>query len=104
MALTGIIFALVPIALQFGMFLGFLARILETLVELDVEYRDLALKLDVPGYFRVPTQNADTGFIASLAGVVRRAIGCGPGLCSGTGARVCRVEHGGCPFGAPPPA
>ena len=35
MALTGIIFALVPIALQFGMFLGFLARILETLVELD---------------------------------------------------------------------
>jgi len=84
--------------------IAFVSEHTETLVELDVEYRDLAEKLDVPGYFRVPTQNADTGFIASLAGVVRRAIGCGPGLCSGTGGRVCRVEHGGCPFGTLPPA
>ena len=56
------------------------------------------VKLGVPGYFRVPTQNADPGFIASLAGVVRRAIGCGPGLCGGAGGRICRLEHVGCPF------
>ncbi len=78
--------------------IAFVSEHTETLVELDVEYRDLALKLGVPGYFRVPTQNADPGFIAALAGLVRRAIGPGPGLCSAAGERLCRVEHGGCPF------
>ena len=80
--------------------IAFVSEHTETLVELDVEYRELAEKLGVPGYFRVPTQNADAGFIASLAGVVRRAIGRGPGLCSGVGGRMCRLEHRGCPFGA----
>ena len=79
--------------------IAFVSEHTETLVELDVEYRDLAVKLGVPGYFRVPTQNADAGFIASLAGVVQRAIGHGPGLCSGAGGRMCRIEHSGCPFG-----
>jgi protoporphyrin/coproporphyrin ferrochelatase len=65
-----------------------------------VEYRDLAVKLGAPGYFRVPTQNADADFISSLAGVVRRAIGCGPGLCSGSGGRLCEARHGRCPFAA----
>jgi ferrochelatase len=78
--------------------IAFVSEHTETLVELDVEYRDLAVKLGVPGYFRVPTQNADSGFIASLAGVVRRAIGRGPGMCSGIGGRMCRLEHRGCPF------
>jgi ferrochelatase len=91
-AKDGVAVLVVPIA--------FVSEHTETLVELDVEYRDLAMQQGVPGYFRVPTQNADAGFVASLAGVVRRAIGCGPGLCSGSGERTCRVEHGGCPFGA----
>ena len=80
--------------------IAFVSEHTETLVELDVEYRDLAVKLGVPGYFRVPTQNADAGFIDSLAGLVRKAISCGPGLCSGAGRRLCGKEHGGCPFGA----
>jgi ferrochelatase len=80
--------------------IAFVSEHTETLVELDVEYRDLAEKLGVPGYFRVPTQNADAEFIASLAGVVRRAIGCGPGLCSAAGGRLCRLEHRVCPFAA----
>jgi protoporphyrin/coproporphyrin ferrochelatase len=80
--------------------IAFVSEHTETLVELDVEYRDLAVKLGVPGYFRVPTQNADAGFIASLAGLVQRAIESGPGLCSGAGGRICRLEHRGCPFGA----
>ncbi len=78
--------------------IAFVSEHTETLVELDVEYRDLAVKLGVPGYFRVPTQNADAGFIASLAGLVQRAIGCGTGLCSGSGGRLCEARHGGCPF------
>jgi ferrochelatase len=80
--------------------IAFVSEHTETLVELDVEYRDLAVKLGVPGYFRVPTQNADAAFISSLAGLVRRAIGSGPGLCSGAGGRLCRIEHPGCPFGS----
>ena len=63
--------------------IAFVSEHTETLVELDVEYRDLAIKLGVPGYFRVPTQNADAGFIAALAGLVRQARSAGPGLCSG---------------------
>jgi protoporphyrin/coproporphyrin ferrochelatase len=78
--------------------IAFVSEHTETLVELDVEYRDLAVKLGVPGYFRVPTQNADAGFIASLAGLVRRAIECGSGLCSGSGGRLCEARHSGCPF------
>jgi ferrochelatase len=78
--------------------IAFVSEHTETLVELDVEYRDLAIKLGVPGYFRVPTQNADAGFIASLAGLVRRACSFGPGLCSGSVRRLCRTEHRGCPL------
>jgi protoporphyrin/coproporphyrin ferrochelatase len=78
--------------------IAFVSEHTETLVELDVEYRDLAVKLGVPGYFRVPTQNADAGFIAALAGLVRRARTSGPGLCSASGGRFCSVQHGGCPI------
>ena len=60
--------------------IAFVSEHTETLVELDVEYRDLAEKLGVPGYFRVPTQNSDPGFIAALAGLVRRAINSGVAL------------------------
>jgi ferrochelatase len=80
--------------------IAFVSEHTETLVELDVEYRDLAVKLGVPGYFRVPTQNSDAGFIASLAGLVRRVRECGPGLCSASGGRLCGAEHGRCPFAA----
>jgi ferrochelatase len=45
----------------------------ETLVELDVDYRKLADRLGVPGYFRVPAHNDDAAFVAALAGLVRRA-------------------------------
>ena len=73
-------------------------RDVETLVELDVEYRDLATRVGVPGYFRVPTQNADAGFVAALAGLVRRAVARGPGLCSHVGGRFCDSAHVACPI------
>ncbi|WP_428487899.1 ferrochelatase [Rhodopila sp.] len=80
--------------------IAFVSEHSETLVELDVEYRDLAKALGVPGYFRVPTQNSDPDFVAALAGLVRRALECGVGLCSGVGGRLCAAGFGGCPFGA----
>jgi protoporphyrin/coproporphyrin ferrochelatase len=78
--------------------IAFVSEHSETLVELDVEYNDLARKLGVPGYFRAPTQNDDAGFIAALAELVRRAIGHGPGLCSATGGRLCPSKSAGCAF------
>lgn len=69
----------------------------ETLVELDVEYRELAEHQGVPGWFRVPAQNSDPGFIAALAGLVRRAEASGRALCSFAGARQCPRQHSGCP-------
>ncbi len=77
--------------------IAFVSEHSETLVELDVEYRDVADKLGVPGYFRAPAQNADAGFIAALADLVRHARVNGPGLCSFAGGRVCPGEHGDCP-------
>jgi protoporphyrin/coproporphyrin ferrochelatase len=82
--------------------IAFVSEHTETLVELDVEYRDLAAELKVPGYFRVPTQNSDAGFIAALAGIVRRTTRSGPGLCSAAGGRLCRLEHNTCPFAVRP--
>jgi ferrochelatase len=77
--------------------IAFVSEHSETLVELDVEYRELAHKLGVPGYFRVPTQNSDRAFIASLAALARRARDSGRELCSFAGARQCPRAHGDCP-------
>ncbi len=69
----------------------------ETLVELDVEYRELAEKHGVPGYFRAPVANSDPAFIAALAGLVRRARAQGPGLCAMRPGGICGPEHRDCP-------
>jgi protoporphyrin/coproporphyrin ferrochelatase len=55
--------------------IAFVSEHSETLVELDVDYRNLADRLGIRGYFRMPTQNSDAGFIAALADLVRRARG-----------------------------
>jgi ferrochelatase len=93
-AKDGVAVLVVPIA--------FVSEHSETLVELDVEYRELANKLGLPGYIRVPTQNTDPAFIAALAELVRRARGHGPGLCSLglgnlAGDIVCPRTHSKCP-------
>jgi ferrochelatase len=70
----------------------------ETLVELDIDYRTLAERLGIPGYFRVPTPNTDAAFIAALAALVRTAEARGPGLCSHAGGRICPRERSLCPW------
>jgi ferrochelatase len=69
----------------------------ETLVELDVEYREEAERLGVPGYFRAPAQNADPAFVGALAALARMARGSGRPLCSFAGARQCPKQHRDCP-------
>ena len=77
--------------------IAFVSEHSETLVELDMEYRDLADKEGVPGYFRVPAQNADPDFIAALAGLVRQARDSGRRLCSWAGGRQCPKAQSDCP-------
>ncbi len=77
--------------------IAFVSEHSETLVELDVEYRALADRLGIAGYFRAPAQNAENGFIAALAALSREALSEGPGLCSFARGRVCPREHADCP-------
>lgn len=65
---------LVPIA--------FVSEHVETLVELDVEYRELAERVKVPFYKRIPTPGIDRGYIGALASLVRGEEG--PALCPAT--------------------
>ncbi len=62
----GVGVVLVPIA--------FVSEHSETLVELDIEYRELAEEASVPLYLRVPTVGAGESFVAGLAGLVRQAL------------------------------
>ena len=78
--------------------IAFVSEHSETLVELDMEYRDLAVRLGVPGYFRLPTPSADPGFIRAVVDLARRALANGPGSCSFLGERACPHRHIGCPL------
>jgi ferrochelatase len=91
--------------------IAFVSEHSETLVELDVEYRELAHAKGVPGYFRVPAQNSDPAFIRAVSalvqGVRRETRGSrdasGGKLCSFAGGRQCPKAHSGCPHTAAQP-
>ncbi|MFC3125169.1 ferrochelatase [Pseudoroseomonas globiformis] len=83
---------------------AFVSEHSETLVELDVEYAELAHKLGIPGYFRAPAQNSDPAFIAALADLVRQTRDSGRTLCSFAGGRQCPKAHGDCPHARAPRA
>jgi ferrochelatase len=69
---------------------AFVSEHSETLVELDIEYRERAHKQGVPLYLRVPTVGAHAAFVEELAGLVRAAGGLQPGTCrSQSGERFC---------------
>jgi protoporphyrin/coproporphyrin ferrochelatase len=61
--------------------IAFVSEHSETLVELDLEYRELALQSGVPHYVRIPTVQADPGFIQGLADLVKSPQTCGSGPC-----------------------
>lgn len=82
---------------------AFVSEHTETLVELDIEYKELAEKSGVPAYFRVPTQRVDPGFIDALANIVRSARDKGPGLFAACDVAACAGKNRRCPFAAKPP-
>ena len=77
--------------------IAFVSEHSETLVELDVEYRELAEHVQVPGYFRAPAQNSDPGFIRSIAHLARATLERGPGLCAFAPDGYCPSRHTDCP-------
>jgi len=77
--------------------IAFVSEHSETLVELDLDYAEIARQCGVPRYIRVPTLTAEQGFIAGLAALVRQAVaGNAPLGCDG-GGRLCPAGFAGCP-------
>ena len=77
--------------------IAFVSEHSETLVELDIDYRTLADRLGVPGYFRVATPGICPSFITGLADMVRAALAQSTGLHRGAESYGCPPEHGLCP-------
>jgi len=76
---------------------AFVSEHSETLVELDIEYRELALAGGAPAYERVPTVGASPGFIAGLARLVGAARAAEGGILPDGGKRLCPAGFGDCP-------
>lgn len=78
--------------------IGFTSEHSETLVELDIEYRELAESAGVPHYDRIDTVGDSAKFIEGLADVVRRVIADGATLFGDGGTCACPDGFSGCPF------
>ncbi|HEC14749.1 MAG TPA: ferrochelatase [Rhodospirillales bacterium] len=55
--------------------IAFVSEHSETLVELDIEYRDLAKEWGVPRYYRVPALGVSDEFIEGLANLAKETLG-----------------------------
>lgn len=77
--------------------IAFVSEHSETLVELDIEYREVADHAGVPAYHRVATVGTAPAFIAALAEIVEGASGPGARTCHPSGSRLCPAEWGKCP-------
>jgi ferrochelatase len=82
--------------------IAFVSEHSETLVELDIEYRDLAKSAGVPAYHRAPAVGADGVFIGSLGAMIADACGAGARLCSESGTRLCPADRTQCAFAVAP--
>lgn len=77
--------------------LAFVSEHSETLVELDIEYRELAEKAGVARYHRVPTVQTAAPFIDGLARLVLAAPQQSQDPAPDGGARLCPSSFGNCP-------
>lgn len=80
--------------------IAFVSEHSETLVELDIEYRELADECGVKGYSRVATADDHPAFISGLAGLVSQALQEDvAAVTSGTGCRICGENWAKCALG-----
>ncbi len=84
---------------------AFVSEHSETLVELDIEYREKAHEDGVPHYERVPTVGTHQSFVDGLAKIVRAAVSGPARECAEDGqGRLCPGECGKCPLKASSPS
>ena len=76
---------------------AFVSEHVETLVELDHEYRKLALEAGCPFYVRAPALGTEPQFIEALARLVVQALRREGGVCSADGGRWCERRWRACP-------
>lgn len=77
--------------------IAFVSEHVETLVELDIDYKDIALKHNVD-YIRLPTLRVETNFIKALSQmIVNIAAESSSGTYSSAGQRNCPHEFSKCP-------
>jgi ferrochelatase len=79
--------------------IAFVSEHSETLVELDIEYRELAQQRGVPLYERVPTVDAAPAFMDGLAELVRMVVASRMRIHSEIADRICPRACGRCGFG-----
>lgn len=77
--------------------IAFVSEHSETLVELDIEYRQRADALGIRGYVRVPTVGCHPAFIDGLAALVYKAFDGTPGPAPAAGGRLCPADQACCP-------
>ncbi len=77
--------------------IAFVSDHIETLVELDLEYAQLARELQIPYYLRAPALGSAPRFIDALADLVERALGQPGKMISDAGERFCPHKFGLCP-------
>ncbi len=80
--------------------IAFVSEHIETLVEMDHDYAEVAKQAGVPAYARVPTLSAHPDFIGALAAMVRRQIEApadAPEPSSADFSRLCPGGFGRCP-------
>ena len=79
--------------------IAFVSEHSETLVELDIEYREEAKRFGVTEYIRVPAVGTNPSFIKGLGDLVRGALACNSDLSCGIGSdtRVCPQNYQRCP-------
>ena len=75
---------------------AFVSEHSETLVELDIDYRELARAKGAPAYHRVPAVATAPAFIAGLAGLVRQALAGERTVQSDRGGRRCAAGRACC--------
>jgi ferrochelatase len=76
--------------------IAFVSEHSETLVELDIEYKELAHEHSVPFYGRVPTVDAHPRFIEGLATMVRARLSQPLGVAPDCGERICEAGSTRC--------
>ncbi|WP_417469288.1 ferrochelatase [Maricaulis sp.] len=77
--------------------IAFVSEHIETLVELDEEYAELAEASGVAGYSRVPALGTTPGFIEALVAMIEQALASPRSLAPAGGTRLCPASCPACP-------